>query len=323
MSLYTAETILEWVSRVLIEQVVRTTLGTAVVPGSRTVTPGSMAGIYVGAMLIVGSGATQEIVAVTAVGFSSGNVPATFTATFANAHGATDSLVGATFPSGQPNFFLFTQSEMLTYLCQVQKDFLLRTFVLVSVTQPTNPSGVAVNLVPGARYIAQPPQAIRVERCAVGGMDLLDTSQATLDAMQSYLSGGDWPEDTALYPTQWFQDSAGSQNIGLWPIGNQTGLLECWYSDRGVDSMTLTTPLDVPSIFAFYLKYGVLAKCWEKDGEMQSPDRARASLTRYMFGIFLASKFISGVEAALRKRERKQPGQRTQFVPTPPVGATR
>jgi hypothetical protein len=47
-------------SFVLIETAVNTTLGTAVAPGVQTATPPSMAAIYEGATLIVGTGSTQS-----------------------------------------------------------------------------------------------------------------------------------------------------------------------------------------------------------------------------------------------------------------------
>jgi len=63
---------------------VNTTLGTTIAAGSQTVTPASMIGIYKGLVLSIGG--TSENVTVTAV------TATTFTATFANAHSASDSV---------------------------------------------------------------------------------------------------------------------------------------------------------------------------------------------------------------------------------------
>ena len=116
--------------RVLIEPVVSTTLGTNVaIPGTVTVTPGSMASIYVDAMLLVGVGATLEIVVVTAT------TATTFTAAFAFAHANTDPVYGATFPTGQPNDILFTQAEMLGYLSDALQDFTLKTWPIYNIVQ--------------------------------------------------------------------------------------------------------------------------------------------------------------------------------------------
>src|SRR5208282_6683514 len=89
-------------TRVFIESVVNTTLGTAVTPGTETVAPPSMTAIYNGAQMLVGSGILQEIITASSV------TATTFQATFVNAHASTDLLIGGTFPTGQPSDILFT-----------------------------------------------------------------------------------------------------------------------------------------------------------------------------------------------------------------------
>lgn len=64
---------------------ISTTLGTVIAAGTRTVTPGSMARIFVGQRLVIGG--TSESVIVTAI------TSTTFTAVFANAHGAADTVL--------------------------------------------------------------------------------------------------------------------------------------------------------------------------------------------------------------------------------------
>jgi hypothetical protein len=65
---------------------VSTTLGTVIVAGARTVTPASMNKIYAGRTLTIGG--TTETITVTSI------TRTTFTATFANAHGASDAVTG-------------------------------------------------------------------------------------------------------------------------------------------------------------------------------------------------------------------------------------
>jgi hypothetical protein len=147
-----ANDLLVQASFMLLEPRVNTTLGTAVSPGSATVTPGSMLGIYAGALLIVGSGSTQEVITV------SSTTGTQFTATFAKSHAVSDALFGATFPTGQPNMFLFTQAEMLGYLLEGQQDFLLKVRLLYAITQ----TGYAQSTM----FYTQPSRAIRLERIA-------------------------------------------------------------------------------------------------------------------------------------------------------------
>lgn len=360
-----ANDILEDVSFVLVEAFANTTLGTAVAgAGSATVQPGSLAAIYVGARLICGSGAAEEIITVTAI-----NAPY-FTATFAYAHAATDALYGATFPSGQPDFFLWTQDEMLGYLADAQKDFLLRTgcYVLVSdvalaIATPVNttlgtavagsasatvtPASIAgitagatlilgsgatqeaivVASVVGAqftayfqfahaatgavissnRFYAQPETTVRIERIALAGLDLLDTSQADLDMFQwSDTLKQSWQADIGT-PVNWFQDESGTENFGVYPLPNAAGTLELWCTDRGADSLDLNTTLIVPDICAFYLKYYVLMRCFEKAGEMRDPQRAKFCLEKYKMGCYLTRKLVMGVSAAMKSAYQPAP----------------
>jgi hypothetical protein len=76
--------------------IVSTILNTAVtVPGSATTTPTSMDGIAPGIQLIVGSGASQELITVSSTASSTpplANTPTRFEATFAKTHPATDIL---------------------------------------------------------------------------------------------------------------------------------------------------------------------------------------------------------------------------------------
>lgn len=167
LSTITLEQILEDVSFALVEPVVNTSLGTAVVIlGVNTVSPASMAGIYVGALLLVDFGTSeQEQIQVTAV------TTTTFTATFVNAHLSTASVTGATFPSGtQLGNPLFTQDEIIGYFADVQNDFLLKTRCIFEVTgstvEPIPPENIQI--VNNNRFYAQPSQAIRVERVSVG-----------------------------------------------------------------------------------------------------------------------------------------------------------
>src|SRR5271166_3123251 len=108
-------------TRVFIEPVVNTTLGTGVVaPGIVTITPPSMVAIYNGAMMVVDAGANQEVVTASSV------TATTFQATFTKTHLGSAPLLGGTFPTGQPVDILFTQLEVLGYLTDVVNDFLLK-----------------------------------------------------------------------------------------------------------------------------------------------------------------------------------------------------
>src|SRR5271155_107659 len=145
------------VSYALIEDVVNTQVNPAegaVSPGTQTVTPGSMLAIYAGALLVCGAGSDIEVISVISVTAS------TFTADFANAHPATDPLVGATFPSGQNDSIpLWSISEMLSYLTEAQNSFLLAVQPIYTIATQA--------LTMGRFIYPQPSDAIRMERVSI------------------------------------------------------------------------------------------------------------------------------------------------------------
>jgi hypothetical protein len=104
-----------------------TTLSAVSAPGTATVQLLNLGypvpAVFVGAQLVIDTGASQEIITVTA--FNANATPPTITATFALTHLAGVTIVGATFPtqasSGDP---FFTTSEILSYIARAQNQFL-------------------------------------------------------------------------------------------------------------------------------------------------------------------------------------------------------
>lgn len=264
--------ILEAVSRALVEKTMNSTLAGSISSGTQSpliVDPA----IYVGAMLIVGYGtANQEIITVTAIGTSG------FTATFAKNHNGGEVIKGCTFPSGQVNQYnssnissgatvapLFTQAEILDYVRVVQADFLERTRHIYNVA--------TVNFLTGNPMASVPADCIRVERADIGGTFLWPVSRTELD-----LSGTSAPSQG---PTSWYQDKLDTGKIGI----NQTPpvnlAVEVIYSQKNTATPLLTDALFVNDIFWPALKYGVLEKCFNKEGETRDPRKAAICAKKY------------------------------------------
>jgi hypothetical protein len=155
-----ANDVLLEISYHLVCPVVNTTLASAVtVLGSQTVLLTSADWIYIGAMLVVDTGANAEIITVTAIAAPS------ITAVFANTHAIGAPVVAATFPLQQTTDPVFTQSEMLGYLSRAQNEFLqavpcvfqiFRQIALIGqVVQVTPSTSIELNRVAASR-IANP-----------------------------------------------------------------------------------------------------------------------------------------------------------------------
>lgn len=303
----TALDILTDVAYVLVSRVVNTTLGTAVAAGSQTVTPGSMAGIYVGAFLVIDyEQAGAEQVTVTAV------TATTFTAVFANAHGATASVQAPTMPEGYPDGQLFTEAELLQYLAGTQNEFLLRVRPIFA--QAT------VNLTSGQPTAASPSDAIRIERVSHEnvnyGVDALwNVAEPELDFGDPY-----WNLDRGS-PTDWYQDGTrqaaniAQANIGFSPITQVNDEVTAYYSQSGPSDVNLLTVMLVPDVMAHYLKYGVLARCFGKDGEQKDPFREQYCSKRFEFGCFWAALFVNLVDHVAAKNGEVPPYTPLQIAP--------
>lgn len=289
MGLILPADILEDISLALVDHVVETTLnpgGSTIPVGPQTVIPGSMRGIYVGCRLIVGSGANIEVVAVTGVTDTS------FTASFVNAHGQNDPVEGATFPAGQTLNPLFFQSEILNYLAEVQDDFLLKTRILYTI----GTVGVKV----GTVIYATPIDCIRLERVSIEGLELYDVSETDLD-----LADAAWASDSShANPAYWYQDKVGVQKFGVGPPARVGSTARLFYSRRSNGTtLDLLTPLLVPDVATHYLKYGVLARCFSKEGDQRDQQRTKYCQGRFDMGILIVAKFMRGLSARMADSE--------------------
>lgn len=299
MALQTPEFILEQVSYVLIDDVINTFINPAggqVNVGTNTVAPGNMLGIYVGAMLVAG-GSNSEVITVLST------TATTFTAVFVFAHGNMDPLTGATFPAGQADGTqLYTQEEILGYLADAQEEFLLRVQPVYEFDDSST------TLTTGTRTYAQPADCIRLERISVLkgdpndptdpylGVELYDVSQTDLD-----WADASWPGDTTKpFPKYWYQDNVGNGKFGVGPLPQVNIGARLAYSQNGSPTIGLLDDLLVPDVMIHALKYGVLAKCFDKDGEQRDVSRAQYCQGRFDFIALLAGKFMNGTTARVK-----------------------
>jgi hypothetical protein len=286
MGLLTPLQILLNTSYALVEDVVNTQVnptGAPIVGGITTVTPGSMVGIYPTALLVCGTGGAQEII------FVISTTASTFTANFLNAHAVTDVLLGATFPSGQPDHPTYTQAGMLAYLSEAQNTFLLRVRPIYAIGTQA--------LTVGNRIYPCPADSIRVERVSVNAVELWDATETDLDWQDSA-----W-QTTPAQPRYWYQDKVGVQNFGVGPPPQVGNTARIFYSQRGSPSLGFLDPLLVPDVMAYALKYGVLAYAFDAASEQRDPARAAYCQKRFDFICLLAQKFMEGIGGRLKMKE--------------------
>lgn len=281
-------------SYVMIEKFCNTTVANVAPYGpglAVSITPASMVGIYPGALLVLGSSAVNvEVVNVVSV------AGASFTANLNNQHQPGEILYGATFPSGQPTAPLYTQLEMLAYLADVQNDFLLKTHCLCATIDQA--------ITTGNRFYALPPDAIRVERISLHGLELWPTAQADVDMSGVDVNAGDGLRS-------WFYDENPNTSVagtlptfGLVELPQVNDTIRLWYTQHGFHSLALNDQLLVPDPLTYILKYGVLARVFSKDGDQRDPQKADYCQRRYDFDTKLVQIFMGEMEATLGKQEQ-------------------
>lgn len=279
--------VMQSVSFALLEKVVNTTLAAPVVPGVQVVNQVNP-GFYVGAKLIVGSGGTREIVTISAITASS------FTANYAFAHAGGEVLRGATFPGGQTlqgvtanvaagaiTAALWSQTEVLQYFQDVQNDFLERTRVIYNLsTKIFTAKGGPI--VPTSNL---PNDCIRLERVdIVGGAALWPMSSPEID-----IGGNGNPAQ----PVGWYLDRQNTGQFAVDPPPTATTTIEMLYSQKTVNAVSvLTDALLVPDLVWLYLKYGILASAFSKEGEMRDARRAAYCTKRYERGVQYTANYM-------------------------------
>lgn len=272
----TVNDILTDVAFALIEPSVNAAFTTNISAGLQTL-PVFDRAMYVGAQLVAGTGASLEVVEVTAV------VPGTsFTAVFANAHNIGEPIVGATFPVQQPLDPFFTQEEMLGYVSQAVSDFLTDCPLIIALA--------TVDVGPTAQSTALPADCMQPVRVGAYGVPLRETSQSNLDSMDYR-----WQQQAAVGPRAYFRDKTGLQQVGIWPRANNTTPLEVVYEQRGAQVVGLADGFIIPDPFLIYCKYRVLEYAYSKDGEQRNPGLAKYYAGRYGMGIKISKMFLEAV----------------------------
>ena len=280
------------VSFALVEPVVSTILNTpVVVAGINTITPLSMVGICAGSEMIIRSSVLDapnqpdEAVLVTST------TATTYTASFLYPHVATDAVQGAMFPSGQLDHPLFNQQEMFKYVIDVQNDFLLKVKPLYVVG--------TVNLTTNQPTYPVPTDSIQIERIAVEGRELYNVAQSDVDWVDPA-----WMQ-LSIKVDSWYQDNLNFATFGISPPPPTNLVAELFYSQKLPLNTTITvlSPLLVPDVMVWILKYGILARAWSKDGEQRDLARAAAAQQIYDMFVLVSQKFLMGVAARMNRSD--------------------
>ncbi len=189
---------------------------------------------------------------------------------------------GATWPSN-----LWTASEVLSYVVQRQNRFLQQTSLVGSWQD--------VPVAPGQYSQPMPEEWIQTTRVAyanqvTGGVSVLvRSSSEAVDLLTP-----DWRQELGV-PRAYMEYEAHTDRLWVAPPPLVGGVLH-------VLGVALAEVLDgsgisltVPDEFAPYLKYGVLADMFAKEGRTFDPGRRDYCEQRYQEGVELATLLMEGL----------------------------
>jgi hypothetical protein len=186
---------------------------------------------------------------------------------------------------------LWTADEVAGYLNERISRFLLETGMIRS----------RIDISQSSNSVPLPPDLIDIRRVA------WDTGSAISELEQEGAFSLDhgsvgWETNTGT-PSTYHEDPRSSNRIRLDSSPASSGTIKLHYvKNHTTISPSLCVPLPIPSLFAPYIKYGVMSDMLSKEGEANAPIRAKYCEQRWEEGIRLVEALYGG--------EALQPPQR-------------
>lgn len=208
----------------LVEPICKTMLTAPIAaPGVQSVTVGSTDNLYVGAQLVVDTGANREPITIIAI-----TPGVDITANFAETHSTGVILSGATFPTQYPTDPLYTQDEMLGYLSRAQNEFLAKVPVIYALFQQ--------NVTYGQLFQATPPTAIEIQRIAASSLFVPITSLVRSGGLVTVTTPD--PHGLAVGSTPYVSGAANATFTGTFEIASVVDLNTLTYLQDAADATT-------------------------------------------------------------------------------------
>lgn len=187
---------------------------------------------------------------------------------------------GASMSSG-----LWTMTEVLNYINLRTYRFLLETGILQQrTTIPNAADNEVVNL---------PTDLIDIKRVAwTRGATTNELPRTDLNQIDSWIP--DWQTVGATDPAVYAQAPEPSLQVQLARVPTQPGDVDLTYVARHPAVTNNCDIFPLPDEWVPFVKYGVLADMWAKEGEANDPERASYCEQRYTEGVGLA-RLLLGV----------------------------
>jgi len=183
----------------------------------------------------------------------------------------------STLSSGQ-----WSVAEVIDYINVITDEFIRET----NITKQTDP----ITVVGGTRSYSEPADSMALDRIDFDRIALRRTNVGFLD-----LDNRRWRTISGT-PHAYHQDQLPNKTFELdrAPLAGQAGLFINVISTLAPAAVTAGTDnLTVPDYAVLYIKFGVLWKMLEKQGESQDLVKAKYCKARYDFGVSLYQNLMA------------------------------
>lgn len=188
---------------------------------------------------------------------------------------------GLTFPSG-----LWTAAEVLGYLTQRQNQFLKESLSIIGTNiLPVLANQSVVNL---------PEDWMATAHVAWQAADGTWHPVYPGDSTQADYGSPGWAATITTVPLTWTDAETPTASLRLMPPPSQPGTLVILYAAIADPPTGGGTLLTVPDDFCVFVRYGVLADMFNKQGRAYDPARAQACEARFREGVDLVVGILKG-----------------------------
>lgn len=181
---------------------------------------------------------------------------------------------------------LWTPDEMIGYVNYAETDFLRRTGILKYDTTQVMAPGATI-------LVTKPTGAMMIERISFNGKRL--RRQTSWDMQRE---NPEWRNSASGPPRYWHEDHLPVDQLELDRIPAAGGSLRIFYDKIPV--MHKLAPdgflefIAVPDCWEPYIRWEVLSQALTRDGDGQDVQRGHYAHQRYLLGVSLAKRFITG-----------------------------
>lgn len=180
---------------------------------------------------------------------------------------------------GGVTWSLWTQTEVLSYMNERLVRFIMETGLLRE--------RVLLNVTSGIAEVSLPSDLVEVRRVALTGEGVL----TKIDAFALDHGKTGW-ETASGTPYAYVEEPLQTLTIQLVNTPNANGTVDVLYVKAPAAIVAGCWTLPIPSIMTPYIKYGIMADMFMKQGEANSPERAEYCEGRFTEGVELTKMFI-------------------------------